>query len=170
MTLKIDLRILLLGLMIWLTSGCKVYRFTDASIDPKIKSVSVQTFPNLASIQVPVLSELFTTRLKNKFLRESNLVLVSNGGDVDFSGSIVNYSIDPASVTNTETVAQNRLTIVVKVDCFNKIDPTKSYSQVFSENEVYASSEDISTVENQLIQLITDKLVQNIFNRTFSNW
>ena len=150
--------------------SCNVYRFTDASINPNIKTVSVQTFPNLAPIQVPSLSQVFTDKLKTKFLRESNLTVLSNGGDIDFNGSIINYNIDPAAVTQTETVAQNRLTISVKVEYTDRIDPSKSFSQVFSDNEVYAASEDISTVEGRLIELITDKLVQSIFNRAFANW
>ena len=153
-----------------LCQSCKIYRFTDASINPNIKTVSVQTFPNLAPIQVPSLSQIFTDKLKTKFLRESNLTVLSNGGDIDFNGSIINYNIDPAAVTQTETVAQNRLTISVKVEYTDRIDPNKSFSQVFSDNEVYAASEDISTVEDRLIELITDKLAQSIFNRAFANW
>jgi hypothetical protein len=160
----------LLIMSTFLCQSCKIYRFTDASINPNIKSVSVQTFPNLAPIQVPSLSQVFTDKLKTKFLRESNLTVLSNGGDIDFNGSIINYSIDPAAVTQTETVAQNRLTISIRVEYTDRLDPNKSFSQVFSDNEVYASAEDISTVENRLIDIITDKLVQSIFNRAFANW
>jgi len=149
---------------------CKVYRFTDASINPNIKTVTIQTFPNLAAIQVPNLSLVMTNKLKLKFQRESNLDLLSNGGDIEFNGSIVNYSIEPATLSNTETVDQNRLTISVKVEYTDRIDSQKSFSQVFTDNEVYAASEDISTVESRLIDIITDKLVQNIFNRAFANW
>jgi hypothetical protein len=162
--------LVLFFLPVLLCQSCKIYRFTDASINPNIKTVSVQTFPNLAPIQVPSLSQIFTDKLKTKFLRESNLTVLSNGGDIDFNGSIVNYNIDPAAVTQTERVAQNRLTISIRVEYTDRIDPNKNFSQVFSDNEVYAASEDISTVENRLIDIITDKLVQSIFNRAFANW
>lgn len=155
---------------ILLLSSCKIYRFTDASINPNLKTVSIQTFPNLAAIQVPSLSPTLADKLKTKFLRESNLTVITNGGDIDFAGSITNYSIDPATVTQTETVAQNRLTISVRVEFTNRLEPNKNFSQTFSDFEVYASSEDIATVENRLIDLITDKLVQSIFNRAFGDW
>jgi hypothetical protein len=160
----------LIGLTLLLANACKIYRFTDASINPNIKTVSIQTFPNLAPIQVPSLSQTFAEKLKTKFLRESNLTVQSTGGDIDFSGSIVNYSIDPATLTQTETVAQNRLSISIRIEFTNNLEPGKNFSQTFSDFEVYAAAEDIATVENRLIDIITDKLVQSIFNRAFGDW
>ena len=57
--------LLLIGSII---NGCKVYSFTGASISSDIKTVSIKYFPNKASIVQPSLSQVFTEKLKDKFV------------------------------------------------------------------------------------------------------
>lgn len=151
-------------------NACKIYKFTDASINPNIKTFSIANFPNLAPIQVPSLSPLFIEKLQTKFLRESSLGFVTNDGDISFDGAIVEYSIDPVAITNTETVAQNRLTIGIRIDYVNKLEPEKSFTNTFREQEVYQATLSGADVDNNVAPLVLDKLVQTIFNKAFVNW
>ena len=151
-------------------SSCKIYRFTDASIDPNIKSFRVQTFPNLAPIQVASLSQIFTDALKQKFLRETSLDLSRSSADVEFSGAIQDYRVTPVAVSQTEVTSLNRLTLSIKVDYVNKINPDRSFSRTFTEGENYDSQSNLSDVEDELIDELVDRIVQSIFNSAFSNW
>lgn len=168
--LKKGLKYGLCLLAILLFQSCKLYKFTDASVNPNLKTISVNNIPNLAPIVVPSLSNTFTEGLKDKFLRETNLKLSNIGSDLEFSGSIVAYNIDPISITNIQTVAQNRLTISIKIECVNKIEPLKGFSQTFTDGENYDATENLNTIENRLIATITDRIIQNIFNKAFVNW
>ena len=159
-----------LGLTLSMLQSCKIYKFTDASLNPNIKSVTINTIPNMAAIQVPTIAPLFVEKLQNRFLRETNLRMVQNDGDLEFNGVITNYYIEPIALTNTETVAQNRLTISVKIDFTSKIEPQKNFSTTFRESETYESTLSSSDVDNQIAPLVLDKLVQTIFNKAFSNW
>ena len=96
--------------------------------------------------------------------------LVRENGDLEFSAIITEYNIDPVAITNTETTAQNRLNISIKVECINKRDNTKSFSQVFRDGENFDANRQFSETENTLLNTIFDRLVQQIFNRTFGNW
>ena len=96
-------------------SSCGFYSFTGASISPDVKTVSVQYFPNRAATIQPTLSQVFTERLKDYFLEQSNLSLEADGGDLNFSGEIVKYEIKPIAIQANEQAAQNRLTINIKV-------------------------------------------------------
>lgn len=151
-------------------TGCKIYKFTDASVNPNIKSVTINTMPNMAAIQVPSIAPLLVEKLQTRFLRETNLRMVQEGGDIEISGVIVDYYIDPVAITNTETVAQNRLTISVKIDFTSKIEPEKNFSTTFRELEVYEASRSSNEVDDQIAPIILDKLVQVIFNKAFVNW
>jgi len=151
-------------------TGCKIYRFTDASVNPNIRSVTINNVPNMAAIQVPSISPSFVEKLQNKFLRETNLRVVQEGGDIEIDGVIVDYMIDPVTITNTETVAQNRLTIAVKIDFTSKIEPEKNFSTTFRELEVYPANLSSNEVDDQIAPIILDKLVQTIFNKAFVNW
>lgn len=47
--------------------GCKLYKFTDASVNPNLKTIAVNNIPNLSPIVVPSLSNTVTEGLKDKF-------------------------------------------------------------------------------------------------------
>ena len=87
-------KILFLFTLIFL-SACGFYSFTGASISSDVKTVSVQYFPNHAATIEPTLSQVFTERLKDYFLEQTNLSLEMELGDLNFSGEIVKYEIKP---------------------------------------------------------------------------
>ncbi|MBK9329095.1 MAG: LptE family protein [Sphingobacteriales bacterium] len=151
-------------------SSCKIYRFTDASVDPNWKTFTLSQTLNIATLQNPNAAPSFTESLKEKFLRDTRLALNRDNGDLEFSATITEYSIEPVSITNTETTAQNRLNITVKVECVNNSDKSKGYSQTFRDGENYDANRQFSDVENGLVSTIYERLVQQIFNRTFGNW
>lgn len=151
-------------------SSCKIYRFTDAAVDPNWKTFSVTQTTNVATLQNPNAAPTLTEKMKERFLRDTRLSLIRENGDLEFSTVITEYNIDPVAITNTETTAQNRLNISIKVDCINKIDKSKTYSQVFRDGENFDANRQFSDVENGLLNTIYDRLVQQVFNKTFGNW
>ena len=165
-------KILIMSILLstFLLSGCKIYKFTDASVNPNIKTLTINNFPNLAPIQVPSLSPELMDKLQSKFVRETNLSFVAGGGDIEIDGVITEYRIEPVAITQTETVAQNRLTIAVRIDFTNRVEKDKNFSTTFRELEVYQANLSGSDVDNQIAPIILDKLVQTIFNRAFVNW
>ena len=157
--------------IISLTMGsCKIYRFTDASVDPNWKTFTMAQTINRATLQNPNAAPNFTEALKNKFLRDTRLALTREDGDLDFSAIIIEYNIEPVAITGIETTAQNRLNISVKVECVNKRDKEKSYSQTFRDGENYSASDQFADRETTLVNTIYERLIQQIFNRTFGNW
>jgi len=160
-------------LIIILGSGqsCKVnYSFTGVAINPEIKTVSIQYFDNRAPLVQPQLSQIFTDALRDKVQGQTSLKLVTGYGDVDFSGEIKNYETRPQAITGAETAALNRLTITVRVKFANEIETEKSFDTSFSRYEDYDSSKDPSSVEDELIKLIVENLMEDIFNKAFVNW
>ena len=151
-------------------SSCGFYSFTGASISPDVKTVSVQYFPNRAATIQPTLSQVFTERLKDYFLEQTNLSLEADVGDLNFSGEIIKYEIKPIAIQANEQAAQNRLTIAVKVKFENTKDENKNFEQKFSRYMDYDSSESLADVEEDLIEQITNELAEDIFNKAVVNW
>jgi len=151
-------------------SSCGFYSFTGASISPDVKTVSVQYFPNRAATIQPTLSQVFTERLKDYFLEQTNLSLEADGGDLNFSGEIVKYEIKPIAIQANEQAAQNRLTISVKVKFENTKDESKNFEQKFSRYADYDSGQSLANVEEDLIEQITNELAEDIFNKAVVNW
>jgi len=151
-------------------SSCGTYSFTGASIPTEAKTVSVQYFNNKAANVQPTLSQVFTERLKDMFLEQTNLTLNENESDLAFSGYISKYQIKPIAIKANETASQNRLTIAVKVIYKNSLNSENNFEQIFSRYYDYDSAENISDIESDLIEKITDELVEDVFNKAFVNW
>lgn len=152
-------------------SSCGVkYSFTGASISPEVKTVSVDYFQNLAPLVNPTLSNTLSEELRNRFISQTRLNVVPSYGDLSFSGEIKNYRVQPIAIQGNEIAAQNRLTIAVRVKFENRLDPTQNYDKTFSHYEDFSSSQQISQVEQELVSLIVEKLVEDIFNNAVANW
>lgn len=165
-------RIILFIFLLSSFAGCKVnYSFTGASISPNVKSISIHYFPNNASLVVPTLSRTFTDALRNYFTSQTNLTLVDNNGDLDIEGAITGYTLTPQAIQGNETAAMNRLTITVKFTFSNKTNEKQNFKDaVMSRYLDYSSTQNLNTVQDQLISEISDLLIQDIFNKTVVNW
>jgi len=153
-----------------LFSGCGVYSFTGASIDPSVKTFTVHFIKNQAPLVVPSLSQTLTEGLKNKFLTSTNLNQLDNNGDLDFSGVITNYAVTPVAVQANETAALNRLTIAVNIDYVNHQNEKQTWNSTFSRYADFNSSSDFTSIQDQLIQDIVQQLTEDIFNKAVVNW
>ena len=162
------LSLLILGTI--LLVSCGVYSFTGASIPPGAETVYVQYFPNKAATIQPTVSQVFTEKLKDAFVEQTNLTLSDNEGDLAFSGYISKYQVKPMAIKANETAGQNRLSIAVNVTFNNAINPKANFEQTFSRFRDYNSTENISDIESTLIDEITKELVEDIFNKAVVNW
>lgn len=150
---------------------CKVsYSFSGVNISPEVQTYSVEYFPNRAPIVQAQLSQVFTDALMDKIQGSTSLDLFTDGGDVQFSGEITGYNTRPTAITGEETAARNRLTITVRVRYTNLVEPELDYDTSFSRYEDYDASSNLTDVENELIELIVENLVEDIFNRAFVSW
>jgi hypothetical protein len=145
------------------------YSFTGGGpIDAK--TVVINYFNNKSTLINPALSQTFTEKLKDKFTKESKLDLVTQGGDWSFNGYISNYNTTPVSIQSNNQAQQTRLTISVNVKFEDKLDSKKNFEQSFSEFADFDNSKNLSEVESRLIDEISTKLVQDIFNKTALDW
>ena len=158
------------ALTIIVVTSCKIgYSFTGASISPEIKTLSIDYFPNHALLVNPSLSQTFTEALKDKFVNQTSLELVNDEGDLQFSGAITRYTTTPAAITG-DLATQTRLTIIIQVKYTNTKDSNQDFDRAFSQYADYPSSESLDAVEDQLISDIVEKITDDIFNKSVSNW
>ncbi|MDL2227563.1 LPS assembly lipoprotein LptE [Odoribacter sp. OttesenSCG-928-L07] len=156
--------------LIFSLSACGIYSFTGASIDPNVKTVSIDYFQNQATLVNPSLSQTITEALKDRFLNRTSLRLVDEEGDLQFSGAITSYHTSPQAITGDQTAALNRLTITVRVTFVNLIDEKSNFNTSFSRYVDYDSSLNLSEVEDSLVEEIVKDLIDDIFNRSVVNW
>jgi len=134
------------------------------------KKLSVTNFQSIAPLAPSTFGQSFTESLRDIFITQSKVTLVKDRGDVALEGSITGYNVKPVAITSNETAANNRLTITIKVSCVNNVKPKESFEQTFSRFADFDGTQDLSQVEDELIEEITEQLVQDIFNQTFGDW
>lgn len=153
-------------------NSCKVtYGFTDGTpACTECKTFSVEIFEN-SNPNAPVnYGQVFTEDLKDAILNRTKYQLVSDNGDLQFEGKITGYNINPVSIQNNETAAQNRLTISISVVHKNAVKDSLSFNQTFRRFADYPSDQDINSVQSLLLQEINEQITQDILNKLNSNW
>jgi hypothetical protein len=153
----------------FLLQGCS-YSFTGASISPSVKSISVSYLPNNALLVEPTLSRKLTEAIRDKFTSQSNLSLVGSNGDLNIEGEISGYTTEPVAITGDQQAALQRLKVTVNIRFTNKLDPTQDFETSFSRFADYNAQQQLSTVQNALIEVINEELAQDIFNKAVVNW
>ena len=171
---KLVFFIALLPFCYFLFSSC--YTFKSTGISPAINTFYVAEFDNNTSNVVPTLSYDFTQALLDKILKESRLTFTEFEPDIEFSGHISRYqvtSVAPEERNGVPTTAFNRLDIGVQVEYINHKEEDakkKEWNQQFSFYLDYESTTNLLDIQESLIEQINAQLVEDIFNRAFSDW
>ena len=152
-------------------NSCKIsYSFTGANISPDVRTYAVSYFENRASLIYPELSQLFTEGLKEKLRRQTSLN-EEETGDLEFSGYISGYSVQPMAIQGNDLAAQNRLTITVSVSYANNKEHSEDFSnRSFSAYADFDSNQSLNDIESSLVPEIIDMIFEDIYNVTIANW
>lgn len=143
---------------------------SGASISPDIKTFNVKYFQKTSALGPSTLSQIFTEKLKDKFLTQTNLKLSEKDADLIFEGSITNYAVTPLAIQANERAAKNRLTITINVKFTNLKNEKQNFESSFSRFADFDSNQSLSAVENALITEINVQLTDDVFNKAFINW
>ncbi|SDE56742.1 LptE family protein [Riemerella columbipharyngis] len=167
----------ILALMV-LTILCGCYSFIGNSLTPEMKTIQIKNFPNNAPLVTnPMLSQQFTIDLQNRFLQRTTLKGTNTKPDLLLEGEITDYNISPTSITTgvqaqngVVQAAQNKLSISVKVHYENAIDPKLNFDKTYTDEVVFSSNLDINQIESSQVNIVTDRIINKIFNDIVANW
>lgn len=146
------------------------YSFKGISIPADVKSFYIEPFENQAPAAVITLPRDFTEKLKDKIRRESNLQLNDTDPDIEFSGAITRFDVSLEAPQADEQIGFNKLTIAVNVEFVNNKDEKANWKQQFSFDDFFEPDQNLLDVQDQLIENISNELVDRIFNKAFTNW
>ena len=153
-----------------LVNSCGVYNFTGAKpVDAK--TFQVNYFQNNAQLIEPGIERTFTLELQDIIQNQTNLNLVSQGGELLYEGEIVDYRITPMTSTADQRAAQNRLTISVNVRFSNRNKEDDNFEKRFSFFYDFDANQQL--VGSQLttaLDVIFERITQDIFNESLAKW
>jgi len=161
-------------------NGCGIYSMSGISIDyDKTKTISIQNMYNDATLGPVNMPQTLTNLLRDYYQQNTNLVLVDGNteGDLQIEGGIVSYRTSPVSPQSSgnnrvgDSAALTRLTITVKVTYINTVDDTFNFeNKSFSFFNDFDSNQNLTSIENQLIDEIFEQITLDIFNASVANW
>ena len=159
--------------LIFISIACSIsYSFNGSKVPNGAKTIQIDYFQvsNSAPLASGLSSQSFTEALRDVFLSQTKLDIVSQNGDIVFNGEIVTYNIAPINISAaSETAAQNRLTLGVAVNYYIGAD-SLVFDRQFKRFADYESTLDFSTIEEQLLAEINDQITQDIFNASLGDW
>lgn len=153
-------------------SACTIsYRLNGASIDYNtIKTLTIETFSNRASYQWAPMAPMFNNSLSDIYNRQTKLRQVKRDGDLHLSGEITSYDQTNKSISADGYSSMVQLRMTVKVKFTNNKDHKYDFDKSFSANREYDSSQQLSAVQEELVQQMIDDIVDQVFNATVANW
>ena len=160
-------------MMVALTACTISYKFNGSSINyEKTKTISFENFPNRSAAFVwGPMESMFNTALQDIFMQQTRLKQVRQGGDLELSGEITNYDAINKGIGSDgySTMAELRMTVNVRfVNNANHAEDLDN--RQFSASREYDASQQLSAVQEELVNQMIDEIVEQIFNATVANW
>jgi outer membrane lipopolysaccharide assembly protein LptE/RlpB len=151
-------------------STCK-YGFKDTSpIPPEVKTFRVNYLENKAQYVNPQLSPQLTEKLKQKIINTTRLRQTNeDNAHYDISGFVSQYFTSTTGISGNNA-SSNRLTVGFHLIFKNTLDEKKNFEADLTRNFDFPASQSLSQAEASLNNEIVRNVVDEIFNKIFSNW
>lgn len=156
-------------------SHCGIYSFQGAATNAR--TITIAEFYNNTELAPPTIGQVFTNRLKDYMIQNTNLSVVAENGELQLEGVITGYQLTqvaPVAGANPQRgdlAASTRFTITVRVTYINTLDPSMSFKdRSFSFFRDFSNDLSFADVEENLTRQILDQLILDIFNASVANW
>ena len=149
---------------------CK-YGFKDtAPIPLEVKTFRVNYLENKAQYINTILSPALTEQLKQK-IRNTTRLSQTNNDDAhyDISGYVSQYYTSTVSISNNNT-SGNRLNVGFHLVFKNTLDEKKNFEADLMRTFDFDARLSLQDAERSLNETIVKNIVDEIFNKIFSNW
>lgn len=163
--------ILLLVLLLVLQACSVSYKFNGASINYQTtKSISIADFPNNAALVYPQLSNMLSETIRDQYVRQTRLQVLTKGGNLELEGEIVGYDLTPMAISADSYASETKLTLTVKVSFTNNVAPEESFERTYSAFQVFDATKLLTDVQEELCNTMVAEIAENIYNDTVARW
>ena len=134
----------------------------------RVTTVSINNFKNHVKTLSSTINYDITEKLQEKINNQEDLELVEKEGEIKIDGEITNYRSYPFSIGQNNVVYLNRLELKMKVKLSHINDGTniKNISAFVD----YDAKLNMGSVRDSLNAILTDRVVENIYNEFFIRW
>ncbi len=136
------------------------------------KTFSIKTLEINAANCPLSYSAALTEKLKDGIQNNTRLALNTRlgKGEVNIEGLISSYNVMPLAIQGNDNASQNRLTISVQFSIFVSEPKEDIINLTATRFADFSAATNLSTVESQLVEEISEQIVQDVINKLLSNW
>jgi len=166
-------RIIIFGILVLSINFAACYSFKGITIPPEIQYYVVEDYKlNFSSgDNFPANIEItFAEAMRERIRNESSLRYSTDDPDIIFSGTIKSFRVRPAAPEEGSTTALNRLDINVEIVYEDLTNEENNWRKSYNAFEDFESTEALTSVQDELIEIIFTDITERVFNDTFSNW
>jgi hypothetical protein len=157
----------LLLLFLILLVGC--YSFQGISIPPEVNTFYVENFEDRTGEIPPGFNEVFSEDLTTKIRTDSRLRVNSDNPDITFTGVINRFTVRAEDPDKTTGTSLNRLYLTIQVTYFNSVTD-EELKKTYDENEDFGADQDFFDIQEALLETISERIIERIFNDSFTSW
>ncbi|MEG1581284.1 MAG: LptE family protein [Bacteroidaceae bacterium] len=155
-----------------LLSACSVsYKFNGASINYNVtKTIQIAEFPIRSALVWAPMQTIFNMKLQDAYVNQTRLQLVKRNGDLQISGEITDYNVYNKSISADGLSSQTQLKMTVNVRFVNNKNRTQDFERSFSATSEFESSQQLASVQEELVTQMIKDITDQIFSATVANW
>ena len=172
MASKINYRGLLAwGLCLLLTACTISYKFNGASIDyTVIKTIQIDNFPIRSAYVWAPMQGIFQNKLTDIYAQQTKLKQVKKNGDLQLAGEITGFDQFNKGVSSDGYSNQVQLKMTVNVRFVNNKNHQEDFEKQFTATTEYDATQQLTSVQEELVTQMTKDITDQIFNATVANW
>jgi len=166
------LNISLLSLLLLPIISCSIrVSLNGSSINyDLVKSISIEKFPIRCAYVWAPMEAMFYSSLSDSYSNKTKLQVLQRNGDLQLSGEITEYSQLNKAISSDGFSAQTQLKMTVNVRFVNNSNHEEDFEKTFSSTAEFDSSQQLTAVQEELVQEMINDIVDQIFNATVANW
>lgn len=168
------LQLLSLMFLLLTANSCKISLGLApiSSVDyNKVKTIQINDFVNNAEYVYGPLATTLNEKMKDMFIQQTRLNVVDNNGDLVIEGEITGYNQYNEAIDASGYASKVKLTLTIQVTYTNNQDHKDDFeNRTFSAFQTYDATQLLTSVQDQLIDVMVKDISEQIFNATVANW
>ena len=155
-----------------LVCACRIeYKFNGASIDyQQTKTIQIDNFPIRSTYVWAPMQAIFQNALTDIYADQTKLKQVKKNGDLQLSGEITAFDQYNKGISSDGYSSQVQLKMTVNVRFVNNKKHDEDFERQFTATTEFDASQQLTSVQEELVTQMTKDITEQIFNATVANW
>lgn len=152
--------------------ACRIsYKFNGASIDyTKTKTIQIDIFPIRSAYVWAPMQGIFQNKLSDIYAQQTRLKQVKRNGDLVLQGEIIGFDQFNKGVSSSGYSSQIQLKMTVNVRFINNANHKEDFERHFTATTEYDATQQLTSVQEDLVTQMSKDITDQIFNATVANW